>query len=126
MKKFLVSLFVAFSAMMLPTGVFAYSEDVANLVTEMNNELAGKGGIKELRYDGDNVILVIDCSDLFSSEQFAMIKELVNTPEGQKMFVDAILSDPATQNVVAMIKSMDTGVQICLEYSGTELKFNLD
>lgn len=112
--------------MMLPTGVSAYSEDVANLVSEMNKTVAGNEGIKELRYDGDNVIFVIDCSDMFSSDMFAMLKEAIKTPDGKKMIVDTILSDPSCQTMVSLLKGLNTGVQICLEYSGTDLTFNLD
>lgn len=128
MRKYIVSLFVAVTAMMLPAGAFAYSDEVAAIVAEMNNSIDSENadGLKEVRYDGSDMILVVDCSVIMSEEEFAMLKEMMSTPEGKKMFTDMVFEEADYVSVSSLLKSNNTGMKVCLQYEDTELMFDFD
>lgn len=108
MKKFVVTLFVAVLAAVIPFNASAYSKEMAQLATELNNQLAGQDNIQSISYDGNNLIMTFQ-KGMCSPEEEELLGSVTNANDLKPIILAYLQQgglDSEAMNMFGQILSM--------------------
>jgi len=120
MKQYiLTSVLIFIYSIFAPACAEAYSDEMAQLAGIMNEQTAGKDGIKSVEYDGHNLILIID-NNYFPADTASML-ESVTDNEALKPIVKEQLCHTLDQDTkmlfASLLSTYDSNLELRVQLS---------